>query len=167
MKSPITLLVIIISFFECKSQEINNKFDQGIDFKYSRIYYKDATVIESNIYDSSTGLYKYNENNFGFGKDKNVSTIIKLKEKELRSIYQSYLSLNPKYLSEYIYKEGKLLYKSTIEFKTRQDKMLNNNDCSDDKNDQERYAELETLVYRLIVNSPAYKKCFYWEFIKK
>ncbi len=45
--------------------------------------------------------------------------------------------------------------------------MLNNNDCSDDTNDQEKYSELETLVYRLIVNSPAYKKCFYWEFIKK
>lgn len=169
MKFPIVFLFVIFSFSGCKSQKVNNdKISNGsINFKYNRIYYKDSVVVESDVYDTSTGLYQYRQYNFGFGKDKDISTTIKLSEKELEYIYQLYLSLNPKYLSECTYIDGKLIYKSTITFNTSKNGELKANKCSDDKKEQEKYFKIETLINDLIIKSPEYRKTFYWNFIKK
>ena len=90
MKFPIVFLFVIFSFSGCKSQKVSNDkiSNDSINFKYNRIYYKDSVVVESDIYDTSTGLYQYRQYNFGFGKDKDTSTTIKLSEKELEYIYK-------------------------------------------------------------------------------
>ncbi|AZA47440.1 hypothetical protein EG346_04245 [Chryseobacterium carnipullorum] len=171
MKSLIIAFFVIFSFSGCKSQKRNNSNfnNDNINFKYSRLYYKDSVVVESDMYNSYTGLYQYKEYNFGFGEDKNISTTIKLSEKELQNIYQLYLLLNPKYLSECTYMDGKLLYKSTIAFNVNaaKDETLKSSECSNDKKENEKYSKIETLVYDLIIKSPEYRKAFYWEFIKK
>jgi len=169
MKFPIIFLFVICSFSGCKSQKVSNDkiSSDRINFKYNRLYYKDSVVVESDVYDTSTGLYQYKQYNFGFGKDKDISTTIKFTEEELEYIYQLYLSLNPKYLSECNYMDGKLIYKSTITFNTLKNKELETNKCFDDKKEKEKYFKIETLIYDLIIKSPAYKKTFYWEFINR
>lgn len=171
MKSKIIFFLTIVFFLKCNSQKkitipLNRS---GIDFIYSRIYYEDSKVVESIIYDSRTGLYSYKELNFGFGDDKNISTKIELSEEQLRNVYKLYQSLDLKNLCECLYLDGKLFYKSSIIFTkahVKYDK-LDNVDCTLNKIDIDKYSKIETLVYDFITSSPAYKKTFYWEFIKK
>ncbi|WP_439480564.1 hypothetical protein [Chryseobacterium aquaticum] len=169
MRFKIIFLFVIISFSGCKSQKKNSNDFNKVNFKYSRLYYKDSTIVESDIYDSYTGLYESKEYNFGFGNDKNISTTIKFSEKELKNIYALYLSLNPKHLCECTYIDGKLLYKSSITFKanTIKNDMSKYNDCPTNEKDHVKYSKIEKLVYDLITNSQAYRRTFYWEFIKK
>ncbi|KMQ66235.1 hypothetical protein ACM46_01390 [Chryseobacterium angstadtii] len=145
-------------FLQCRSQKIND-----VNFKYGKLFYQDSTIIESHLYNSVTGLYEYKKKNFGFGEDESVTATIKLTEKELNDIYNLYVSLKPKHLTECIFNDNKLFYKSYVIFNSEKNKL--SPECTTGK--QEENNKIKIKILKLIKSSPAYKTAFYWEFIRK
>lgn len=160
MKYNLLILIIICFFSGCKSQKIND-----INFKYDRFYYQESVIVESYLYDSATGTYEYKKNNFGLGEDIHITANIKFSRKELKDIYDLYIFLQPKYLSECIFVKNKLLYKSSIFFNKKANK--SSTECTSNKKEQEKYDKIEVILLKLIKSSYTYKTTFPEEFIRK
>ncbi|HCA07390.1 hypothetical protein [Chryseobacterium sp.] len=158
MNYKILFLFLAFFFLQCRSQKISD-----VNFKYGKLFYQDSTIVESYLYDSVTGLYEYNKKNSGLGEDENVAATIKLTEKELNDIYSLYVSLKPRYLTECIFIDNKLFYKSYVTFNSDKNKLSSK--CNIGK--YEEYDKLKIKILKLITSSHAYKTTFYWEFIQK
>lgn len=149
------LILLNVLFSSCTLAQNHN------DFIYEQIVTIDGFIGKVEFYKSSEGIY-YRESCHIYAPFLKEQIMISINEKEKADLWKLSKNFNNNAFAECSGNRN-VAIKSYFYF----GKEKYNPECIDDKRQKENFIELNMRLRQILESKPAYRKVFYWEFIKK